>query len=271
MCRSIIFAWALFVLTTFTSSGPVSLVDVDGSFSMIPNEESGIKVAQWTENMKMNPEELGSYLEGDIILTKDSARNGAADESLRWPNGIIPFVITGNFNAQQKALIQAAMKEYETKTCIKFVKRTNQKDYINIVSDNTGCWSYVGKIGGEQKVNLQRPGCITKIGTVIHEFLHACGFWHEQSRSDRDNYVTIIWNNIASGTENNFDKMNPNQVLDLGVGYDYSSVMHYSAYAFSKNGRKTIETKNPNAIIGQREGFSKSDIEKLNKMYKCNR
>ena len=42
-------------------------------------------------------------------------------------------------------------------------------------------------------------GC-DKIATVQHEFLHALGFWHEQSRSDRDDYVSIIWDRIISGT-----------------------------------------------------------------------
>lgn len=96
----------------------------------------------------------------------------------------------------QLNLIYDAMKEYDKYTCIRLKPRTNEKDYVKFVSDNSGCWSYLGKVGGEQPINLQIPGCVTKKGTIMHEIMHAVGFWHEHTRVDRDNYVDIIWNNI---------------------------------------------------------------------------
>lgn len=46
-----------------------------------------------------------------------------------------------------------------------------------------------------------------------------------------------------AGRENNFDKAQSAMIDDQGVGYDYRSVMHYSANAFSKNGQPTIDAK----------------------------
>lgn len=100
----------------------------------------------------------------------------------------------------QLNLIYAAIKDYEKYTCLRLKPRTNEKDYVKIVSDNTGCWSNIGRIGGEQTINLQIPGCVTKKGTVIHEIMHAAGFWHEHTRDDRDNYVTINFENILQST-----------------------------------------------------------------------
>lgn len=97
----------------------------------------------------------------------------------------------------QRNLIHEAMNDYHKYTCVKFKPYTGEEsDYIRITAGNTGCWSSVGRIGGKQDVNLQVPGCLLKKGTVIHELMHAIGFLHEQSRFERDEYVTIRWNNI---------------------------------------------------------------------------
>jgi hypothetical protein len=119
-------------------------------------------------------------------------------------------------------------------------------------------------------VNLQTGICLETLGTPIHELLHAVGFMHEQNREERDNFVRINLKNIQKGKEQNFDKAKSGTTSGFGVGYDYGSVMHYSAVAFSSNGKPTIEAKQrTNQVMGQRDGFSRSDLEKVKRMYKC--
>ena len=61
------------------------------------------------------------------------------------------------------------------------------------------CSSAVGRRGGGQRLNLA-PGCLNRHGSIMHEFLHAFGFQHEHKRADRDEYVTINWDNIKPGS-----------------------------------------------------------------------
>lgn len=93
------------------------------------------------------------------------------------------WIISGS--SERNAITQGA-SNFATRTggCIQWVARSSQSDYVAITSDNSGCYSYVGRIGGRQVLNLQRGGC-TRAGTIEHEMLHALGVWHEQSRPDR--------------------------------------------------------------------------------------
>ena len=59
------------------------------------------------------------------------------------------------------------------------------------------CWSYIGRQRSAQTISIGYR-CETK-GIVIHEILHALGFYHEQSRPDRDLYIKVHPENIAYG------------------------------------------------------------------------
>lgn len=217
-------------------------------------------------------------IEGDIVQTarlkkylEDQRNNRSSFDAIvngRWTGAKVYYStrrIRGN--ARAMAAIRAAIAEYHSKTCIRFYQRTNQPNYIDFFQGG-GCYSMIGMQRGKQDVSLGR-GCETK-GVTIHEIMHALGFFHEQSRRDRDKFVTIHWRNIPSRVRYNFETYKHGQADTLGEPYDKNSVMHYGSYAFSQNGRRTISSKdNPNESLGQRQGLSPIDVRQLNKYYKC--
>ncbi|KZS14795.1 putative Metalloendopeptidase [Daphnia magna] len=118
--------------------------------------------------------------------------------SYRWPNAIIPYVISDAYTTAQRGIIAYGMSAYHNNTCIRFVPRTCETNYIRIFKSGSGCWSYIGLINqGAQDVSLD-DGCVASQapGIVMHEFMHAAGFFHEHSRPDRDTYVSVNLNNV---------------------------------------------------------------------------
>lgn len=170
-----------------------------------PDESVGKIVSDWTPEHGANPEELGTYLEGDMLVPGIEGRNGLVKASSRWPRGVIPYVFASNLGSSDRRIIQLAFDEFHKYTCLRFVPRTTEVDYISYESSSTGCWSSVGRVGKKQTINLQSPGCTTKIGTVIHESLHACGLLHEQNRNDRNGFVRILTGNIKPGKKLIYD------------------------------------------------------------------
>ena len=74
---------------------------------------------------------------------------------------------------------------------------------------------------------------------IMHEFLHSLGVGHEHNRPDRDNYISIHWNNIIDDVHSAFKKADASKVMTIGA-YDFKSLMHYFKHAFSKNKKPTI-------------------------------
>ncbi len=232
-----------------------------------------------------------AYIDGDIMIgnirdLRDLQQRGVGINlaSYKWPNSAIPYTIGSGFSSSQTTDIINAINHINLNTNLCVIPRTTESNYVEFTT-STGCSSYVGMIGGMQEINLA-PGC--SYGSIIHEILHASGIYHEQSRSDRDNYVNILTSNIQTGYEGNFDIANTSYTDDFGA-YDYNSIMHYGNTYFgcwSCNGIKqcdpdycsnnscsgctklqTITTIPSGISIGQRSGLSSGDINTVNAMY----
>jgi hypothetical protein len=198
--------------------------------------------------------------------------NDGATATNTWPSGIVPYVFVGVSPEDQQRAIEA-MTVVQNVAGISFVQRTAQNDYVRIINaaDN---WSYVGRIGGPQDMHIHDWHSRY---TIVHELMHAVGIWHEQQRTDRNQYVQI--GNIQAGFEANFAIR---QDAGLVGPYDFDSVMHYHRCAFSTccppqtfcncpTSCQTITVLPPyqswQNLVGQLDHLSAGDIQTLRHLY----
>ena len=179
-----------------------------------------------------------------------------------WPDRTVYYTIDTDIPSQSR--ITQAIQHWIENTSIDMQPWTGQRDYVEFVrvtSDSLSCNSAVGWTGGKQTIHLGDQ-CAT--GSVIHEIGHAVGLEHEQSRPDRNAYVTVLYDNIDKDYYDQF-----HQGSDAGAlgYYDYGSIMHYASYGFQVADVTTIQTVPPGIPIGQRYGLSAGDIDSVERLY----
>jgi hypothetical protein len=205
-------------------------------------------------------------IEGDIQVRLDHwlaylAGGDATFGGTPWPSGIVRYEFAANVSTANRTLMLAAMNDIAQRAGVQFVVRgAGDPNYITI-QNSTVNNSAVGMIGGQQIMNIAAWNSHI---VMVHELYHALGFWHEQSRTDRDTFITINTANICgSGSSTACQATTccmcvnaaggcvscaPNFVLQTGSNfygpYDFDSMMHYGRTAFSCNGLNTI-TVNP--------------------------
>jgi len=236
--------------------------------------------------------EEGQNFEGDMILSDEQKRlvqqtsiGGAGDiwrggkigPSFRWPNGILSYEFDSSMTGDEKQKVQDTLVGLQAKLggCITF-QEASSGNRVLVRSNENKCSSEVGHQGKDTQILKLGPRCY-RTGTIEHEFLHALGVYHQQSRWDRNRYVKIIEENIKhENFTSNFRRYTKAQINHFDLPYDFGSVMHYGDDFFGKkdaNGRKkqTIKTLDPSkqSLIGQRKGVSELDIKLVKEMYGC--
>jgi len=168
------------------------------------------------------------------------------------------------------------MRSLHRNSCIRFRKRQGETDYVSIENQREqGCYAWVGHKSGKHVLQLEDNETSTCMShkTILHEMMHLTGLWHEQMRSDRDEYIRVRMENVQPGKTSakqlyklmsewvvemypQFKKLDSANWVTYGVRYDYRSVMHYHKYAFGMlSDSITMETVDPSVQVDSRLGL----------------
>ncbi len=176
-----------------------------------------------------------------------------------WLGGEVYYDIATNFG-DDSAVIKA-MSMISNVCRVKFIRRTNQNDYIYLTPSDESNASMIGKQGGRQLIYIANRNIP---GIIAHEIMHSLGMYHEMSREDREKYITINWSNIEPKAKNNFSIYSS---YNIG-SFDYNSIMMYSSddFVIDKSGY-SFTKKDGSPIYKQRLFITNSDAMALRFIY----
>jgi hypothetical protein len=208
---------------------------------------------------------------GDIVLGKVesgstiSKGNYEPQAPLLWDKPEIPYLISPELPDPSR--VERAVQYFNQHTPVTFIPRSDQPDAVVFEPGPEHCFSTLGRSGGLQPINLAKD-CHTQ--EILHEMMHALGFVHEQSRTDRDTYLRILWDNIEEKYRPQFAIV-PDSLMEAmrGTPFDYHSIMLYRADTFTTHpGLASIQPTGPGPIDPVHEGLSEMDIQRLKRLFR---
>ncbi len=204
---------------------------------------------------------IGDKGDLDRILKQKYLKMGRAR---KWPQGVIPFMVDEDLPNYDD--VADAIEYLNLQTNIKFVrKKEEHKNFVHITKGKMDCYSYAGMNGGKQEIFLT-PRC--GVREILHELMHTIGFFHEQNRGDRDEYIQVIWDNIDKKNHPQFKKIPVDFIGVKGRPFDFESIMLYSSFTFSEDpSAPALLTKDGDVIPQSEALLSGEDIHRINTAY----
>ncbi len=195
-----------------------------------------------------------------------------------WEDGVLPIVFKKGVSENIKNLIWQACAEWSAAAKVKCVAGP-YKDRKLVISNNYwgidgGCWSMLGQstyfLWLKRRMNIGK-NC-DAYSVVLHELGHALGLGHEHQRPDRDQYIKILKENISDPYLGLNTKMNFSTQEGQALSpYDFTSIMHYAKFSFSKNGKATMLPQPGyerfENIMGRTGQLSQNDIASIRRIY----
>uniref|UniRef100_A0A1I7TS85 Zinc metalloproteinase n=1 Tax=Caenorhabditis tropicalis TaxID=1561998 RepID=A0A1I7TS85_9PELO len=252
---------------------PRDRIKMEGDTLHQVNKAAGLNDILYQGDMVLTDEQIATILEAQQDTTESTgsrARRQAYRDryypSTTWGTSVYYYYDRTATPKIVKAFEQA-VAFWQNVTCINIIQSSTAINRIRVFKGQ-GCYSYVGRISGVQDLSLG-TGC-EEFGTAAHELGHALGFFHTQSRYDRDNYISINYTNIDPSYVEQFDKETSSTNYNYGMPYDYGSIMQYGATSASSNDRPTMiarDTEYQDTMGSDFVGFY--DISMMNEHYKC--
>lgn len=170
-----------------------------------------------------------------------------------WSHGIIPI---RNSHPNAGPDLWAAVREVEAKTPVRFLNRTVEQDFVDVVLGDddvvkNDAWQYntsdvIGFCAGTSELFLKDGNG----WLALHELGHVLGLVHEHQRVDRDEFVEVLWGNVSDPEPGNVNWVRLDDSDTQGLPYDPNSVMHYGSDWQAEAGTRTMEWLDNSAATG---------------------